>query len=57
VAKGAVQDFVDYMNEVDIPKLEAGVEWQGDDAQAFIDNFNDMAEASNMSAEQIQEAV
>jgi hypothetical protein len=38
------------MNNVNIPKLEAGVEWTGDDANAYISKFNDMAAAANLSS-------
>jgi hypothetical protein len=50
VAKGAVQDFVNYMSEVDIPKLETGVEWTGESAEDFINNFNKMAQSANLNA-------
>jgi hypothetical protein len=49
-AKTAIDDFVNYMDTVDIPKLEAGVEWSGADANEFISNFNDMAAAANLSS-------
>ena len=56
-AQTAINGFVDYMNSIDIPKLEAGVQWNDQGAQDFISRFNDMAAASNMTAEQIQESV
>lgn len=56
-AKSAIQEFSDYIQGVDIPNLEAGVQWNGEGSQEFINAFNDMAAASNLSAEQIQESV
>ena len=56
-AKNALQEFENTMNNIDIPQLKAGVEWNDEGAQKAIQSFNDMARASNLSAEQIQESV
>ena len=56
-AKNALQEFENTMNNIDIPQLKAGVEWNDEGAQKAIQSFNEMARASNLSAEQIQESV
>ena len=53
-AKAEIQSFVDYLNSIELPKLEVG---QTLDDATFIQKFNDMASAANMSSQQIQEAV
>ena len=57
-AQDAINNFVDYMDGVDIPEIKPGVDisevWSG--AQEFRDAFNDMARSANLSAEQIQNA-
>lgn len=57
-ARDAINNFVDYMDSVDIPEMKPGVDmsevWSG--SQEFKDAFNDMARSANLSAEQIQNA-
>lgn len=57
-AQDAINNFVDYMDNVDIPEIKPGVDmsdvWSG--SQEFKDAFNDMARSANLSAEQIQNA-
>lgn len=53
-AKAEIQSFVDYLNSIELPKLEVG---QTLDDTTFIQKFNDMASAANMNSQQIQEAV
>lgn len=57
-AQDAINNFVDYMDGIDIPEIKPGVDisevWSG--AQEFRDAFNDMARSANLSAEQIQNA-
>ena len=53
-AKAEIQSFVDYLNSIELPKLEIGDTL--DDA-TFIQKFNDMASAANLNSQQIQEAV
>lgn len=57
-AQEAINNFVDYMDGIDIPEIKPGVDisevWSG--AQEFRDAFNDMARSANLSAEQIQNA-
>lgn len=57
-SQDAINNFIDYMNSVDIPEMKPGVDmsdvWSG--SQEFTDAFNDMAESANLSAEQIQNA-
>lgn len=57
-AQDAINNFVDYMNDIDIPEMKPGVDmsdvWSG--SQEFKDAFNDMARSANLSAEQIQNA-
>lgn len=57
-AQDAINNFVDYMDDIDIPEIKPGVDmsdvWSG--SQEFKDAFNDMARSANLSAEQIQNA-
>ena len=57
-ARDAINNFVDYMDDIDIPEMKPGVDmsdvWSG--SQEFKDAFNDMARSANLSAEQIQNA-
>ena len=57
-SQDAINNFIDYMDSVDIPEMKPGVDmsdvWSG--SQEFTDAFNDMAESANLSAEQIQNA-
>ena len=57
-AQDAINNFVDYMDGVDIPEIKPGVDisevWSG--AEEFRTAFNDMARSANLSAEQIQNA-
>ena len=57
-ARDAINNFVDYMDGVDIPEIKPGVDisevWSG--AEEFRTAFNDMARSANLSAEQIQNA-
>ena len=57
-ARDAINNFVDYMDDIDIPEIKPGVDmsevWSG--SQEFKDAFNDMARSANLSAEQIQNA-
>lgn len=53
-AKAEIQSFVDYLNSIELPKLEIGDTL--DDA-TFIQKFNNMASAANLNSQQIQEAV
>ena len=57
-AQNAINNFVDYMDGVDIPEIKPGVDisevWSG--AEEFRTAFNDMARSANLSAEQIQNA-
>lgn len=57
-AQDAINNFIDYMDNVDIPEIKPGVDmsdvWSG--SQEFKDAFNDMARSANLSAEQIQNA-
>lgn len=55
-ARAAIEDFYKYLDGIDLPQLEAGVQWDGTGATKFINAFNDMAQQANLSAEQIQEA-
>jgi len=56
-AQAAIENFYNYLDEIDLPQLEAGVQWDGTGATEFINAFNDMASTANLTAEQIQEAV
>ena len=57
-AQDAINNFVDYMDGIDIPEIKPGVDisevWSG--AEEFRTAFNDMARSANLSAEQIQNA-
>lgn len=52
-ARAAIDDFSDFLAGFDFPKLEAGEILESDE---FINAFNDMAAAANMSAADIQKA-
>lgn len=58
-AKTTVSNFYDWVEGIDIPKLDIGVDtsevWSG--SQEFINKFNEMALAANMTATEIQSAV
>lgn len=54
LAKAEIQSFTDYLNSIELPKLEVGDTL---DDKTFIQKFNDMASVANMSSQQIQEAV
>ena len=56
-AQTAIDNFTTYLSDINIPTLEAGVQWDDSGATDFINRFNDMASAANMTAEQIQESV
>ena len=56
-AQAAIENFYNYLDGIDLPQLEAGVQWDGTGATEFINAFNDMASTANLTAEQIQEAV
>lgn len=57
-AENAINDFLDYYNNIEIPPIEPGVNmsevWSG--AEEFRSAFNQMAQDANLSAEQIQKA-
>lgn len=57
-AQDVINNFVDYMDGIDIPEMKPGVDmsdvWSG--AEEFRTAFNDMARSANLSAEQIQNA-
>ena len=54
LAKAEIQSFTDYLDSIELPKLEVGDTL---DDKTFIQKFNDMASVANMSSQQIQEAV
>lgn len=57
-AENAINDFLDYYNNIEIPPMEPGVNmsevWSG--AEEFKSAFNQMVQDANLSAEQIQKA-
>ena len=52
-AESGVQSFIDYLNSIELPKLEVG---QVLDDETFINKFNEMARIANLDSQQIQEA-
>lgn len=52
-AESGVQSFIDYLNSIELPKLEVG---QILDDETFINKFNEMARIANLDSQQIQEA-
>lgn len=55
-AQSAVEEFYNYLEGIDLPQLEAGIQWDDTGSQEFIEAFNRMAQQANLSAGQIQEA-
>lgn len=53
-AEEAITSFENYVKDIDIPKLEVGAKWIGDSAESFIDRFNAMARAANLTTDQIR---
>ena len=57
-AENAINDFLDYYNNIEIPPMEPGINmsevWSG--AEEFKSAFNQMVQDANLSAEQIQKA-
>lgn len=52
-AESGVQSFIDYLNSIELPKLEVG---EVLDDETFINKFNEMARIANLDSQQIQEA-